>query len=159
MALRMKGENFAWKLSEELLRRELPPDIKHEHPTDSPPGKSAPDVQAELLLVLRRELDIKNEQITQQGKVIGAQIELISGLSERLREGNILIGTLQQRVALTDGRPKAPTDDAKAKPVNATPPKPESKTKSTGPAAPKKGSAAPPKTAKPKPGFFARLFQ
>ena len=42
--------------------------------------------------MLRRELDIKNQQITQQSELISKQMELVSGLSERLREGNILIG-------------------------------------------------------------------
>ena len=31
-------------------------------------------------------------------------MELIGGLSERLREGNVLIGTLQQQFKLTDGK-------------------------------------------------------
>ena len=46
-----------------------------------------------LVEMLRKELDIKNQQINQQ-------MELINGLSERMREGNILIGSLQQQLAL-----------------------------------------------------------
>lgn len=90
--LRLKGENYAWRLSEELLRREFPAD-RGTAPSSRPPVVG----DSELLAMLRRELDIKNEQITKQ-------LELISGLSERLREGNVLIGTLQQRLALPDGR-------------------------------------------------------
>jgi hypothetical protein len=57
--------------------------------------------------MLRRELDIKNRQISQQADLIGEQVKLVGGLSERLREGNVLIATLQQRLALTDGREKS----------------------------------------------------
>jgi hypothetical protein len=53
--------------------------------------------------MLRQESQIKNQQIPQQTQMLGKQMELIDGLSERLREGNILIGSLQQRLALTDG--------------------------------------------------------
>ena len=101
--LRMKGENFAWRISEELLRREVP--VETAKPTDDERGNPQPRTagDAELLAMLRRELDIKNQQITQQSEMLSKQMELISGLSERLREGNILIGSLQKQHTLTDG--------------------------------------------------------
>ena len=100
--LRLKGENFAWRISEELLRLEVP--VETEKPAgdervDSLP-RTAGDI--ELLAMLHGELDIKNHQITQHSELISKQMELISGLSERLREGNVLIGSLQQRFALPD---------------------------------------------------------
>jgi len=142
LQLRMKGDNFAWRLSEELLRREVPLDAGAEKNNSGSTVKSTAQGDAGLLDMLRRELDIKNQQITQHGQLIGKQMELISGLSERLREGNILIGSLQQRLALTDGRGNPATPHTEVKPS----------------AAPKKGSTIPPKTAKPKKGFLARLF-
>lgn len=146
LKLRVKGENFAWRLSEQLLRREMPDEDTPEKGSTSTP-KSATHGDGDLLVMLRRELDIKNQQITQQGELIGKQMELISGLSERLREGNILIGGLQQRLALTDGRV-------------TTPPPPEPvKSKRATSAPPEKGSTIDPKIAKPKrKNFLARIF-
>ncbi len=143
--LRLKGENFAWRISEELLRREVT--IETAKTTNDERGDSQPRTagDVELLDMLRRELDIKNQQITQQSEMLSKQMELISGLTERLGEGNILIGSLQKQLALPDGgvRGDANFVDAKA----ATPPAPE------------KGSDSAKKKAKPKKGLFARFFR
>lgn len=147
LQLRVKGENFAWRLSEELLRREVPIEAASENPTAGSSARLAAHAEADLLAMLRRELDIKNQQITQQGQLIGKQIELISGLSERLREGNILIGSLQQRLALTDGRGNAPTDSDPVKSKRAASPQTE------------KGSTIAPKPAKAKRSFLSRIFR
>ena len=143
--LRLKGENFAWRISEELLRREVP--VETEKPTgdervDSQP-RTAGDI--ELLAMLHGELDIKNQQITQQSEMLAKQMELISGLSERLREGNILIGSLQKQLALPDGSHRTESDvvDARSSVSPAT----------------EKGSEASKKKAKPKKGFFSGLFR
>lgn len=143
--LRLKGENFAWRISEELLRREVP--VEPVKPAgderDAQQPRTAGDV--ELLAMLRRELDIKNQQITQQSEMLSKQIELISGLSERLREGNILIGSLQKQLSLPDGshRTKSEIVDAKS-PVSTSP---------------EQGSDATKKNAKPKKGRFFGLFR
>lgn len=100
-ALRLKGENFAWRISEELLQREIPVVPPSEKTSTASPAMS--EGHSELLSMLRRELDIKNQQITQQTDMLSKQMELINGLSERLREGNILIGSLQQQLALPEG--------------------------------------------------------
>ncbi len=110
-ALRMKGENFAWRISEELLQREIPVAPPSERTATSSPAMS--EGHSELLAMLRRELDIKNHQITQQTEMLSKQMELINGLSERLREGNILVGSLQQRMALTDGTNRGKPDATK----------------------------------------------
>jgi hypothetical protein len=147
LRLRVKGENFAWRLSEELLRREVPIEAATENASPGSTARLAAHAEADLLAMLRRELDIKNEQITQQGQLLGKQLELISGLSERLREGNILIGSLQQRLALTGGRvsTSSPTEPVKSK---------------RGPSAqPEKGSTIAPKPAKAKRSFLSRIFR
>jgi hypothetical protein len=119
--LRLQGENFAWRVSEELLRREIPvvePTSAASHAQPAGAGESA-----SLIEMLRRELDIKNGQITQQGDVIVRQMELINGLSERVREGNVLIGNLQQRLTppasrseegIVDSPPQKPVASPKA---------------------------------------------
>jgi hypothetical protein len=101
--LRSKGENFPWRVSEELLRREVPAGDSSNKPHSATHGSTVATGADALVDMLRRELDIKNGQITQQSELISKQMELISGLSERLREGNVLIGSLQQRFALPDG--------------------------------------------------------
>ena len=121
--------------------------VETEKPTDDERGNPQPRTagDAELLAMLRRELDIKNQQITQQSEMLSKQMELISGLSERLREGNILIGSLQKQLTLTDGnsRPEPHVVEAKSLDSQAT----------------EKGSVAAKKKAKPKKGFFSRLFR
>ena len=111
-ALRVKGENFAWRISEELLYREVPITPPSEKPKT--PSQTTDSGQGELLVMLREELQIKNQQIYQHSELIAKQMELISGLSERLREGNILIGSLQQRSALTEGTKRIKISTANA---------------------------------------------
>ncbi len=144
--LRLKGENFAWRLTEELLRREVPVETSHQKPGPSTAATHSTRNDTELLAVLRRELDIKNQQIAQQGELIAKHVDLIGALNERLREGNILIGSLQQRLALTDGRGNVAPTQAPAK-LRRTPPR-----------QPVNGSVTAPKTAKPKKGILARFF-
>ena len=142
LKLRVKGENFAWRLSEELLRREVPFEAGPEKGNTASTPRGAAHEGGELLAMLRRELDIKNGQIAQQSELIAKQMDLINGLGERLREGNILIGSLQQRFALTDGRERVTPEAVPAKPVPT-----------------EKGSKAPTKPTKPKRGFLYRLFR
>jgi len=157
---RMKGENFAWRISEELLRREVPLEAESEKGSDKPGMRSLPDGNVELLAMLRRELDIKNLQITQQSEMLSKQMELISGLSERLREGNVLIGTLQQQLVLNDGssRTKSNAVDAETKPAQPAKSTTQQASKPSG----KSPAKTPPKSAsvqsKAKRGFFGRLF-
>lgn len=100
-ALRLKGENFPWRIAEELLRRHVP-EAESKPSGESKTGAHATgDGSALLIEMLRRELDIKNRQIETQN-------ELLKGLSERLREGNILIGSLQQQLALPEGNHQRP---------------------------------------------------
>ena len=99
--------------------------------------------------MLQSELEIKNKQITQQSELIGKQMELISGLSERLREGNILIGSLQRQFTITDGRERMTSDTVTVESPAPRRPREQHHQK------PKK---APPQPVKKK-GFFTRLFR
>ncbi len=132
-ALRSKGETFAWRIRDDFLERVVPVDPGA---GKGSPAPAAGPAHADLLSILRRELDVKNEQIAQQATTITA-------LNERLREGNILMGALQQRLALTDGRDSAPAQPVKTK-------------RSPGP---EKGSTIASKPAKQKRGLFSRLFR
>src|SRR5947207_2307161 len=77
------------------------------------------DATADLIAMLRRELDIKNQQITEHSNLLSKQMGLIDSLTERIREGNVLIGSLQQRLALTDGRQAAAPTEVAAKPTRS----------------------------------------
>ena len=150
MRLRMQGENFAWRISEDLLRREIPEET-HSSEGGSPASKAA--IQGDsgpLLLMLQSELEIKNKQINQQSELIGKQMELISGLSERrLREGNILIGSLQRQFTITDGRDRKTSDAVTVK--SPAPQRPQEQHH-------QKPKKAPPQPIKKK-GFLTRLFR
>lgn len=131
--LRANGDNFAWRISEELLRRELPGESDAKKTTATAPPASA---DSELFAMLRRELDIKNQQIADY-------TEHIRSLNERLREGNLLFGALQQRLALPDGRRVNHEGPVEVKPSTPA----------------EKGSKVAAKPApKPKKGLFRRLF-
>lgn len=129
--LRMKGEIFGWRLSEELLRREVPVTNPSTNPDEIHRESDARRSDG-LLDMLRRELDIKNGQITQQSELIGKQMEVINGLSERLRESNHIIGSQQQQLTLNErtGRAKqsvVETSSSETKEKDSTPQKPNRK--------------------------------
>ena len=69
-ALRLKGENFAWRIREELLRREVPIVAETANTMERHASRESTNANAELLTMLRRELDIKNQQITQHSELI-----------------------------------------------------------------------------------------
>jgi hypothetical protein len=144
MQLRMKGENFAWRLSEDLLRREMPAETEHGNGSSGSSAKSAVHGDGGLLAMLRGELEIKNQQISQMSELLSKQMELINGLNERQHESNILIGSLQQHLALPDGRTGNQPLTAKTKRAPST--------------ETEKGSTIAAKTAKPKKSFLARIF-
>jgi hypothetical protein len=107
LALRMRGENFPWRISDDFLRRIMADEPKKK---SGPKSTVASDASASVMIeMLRKELEIKNQQIAAQNQQITSQNELMKGLSERMRESNILIGSLQQRLGLTDGSEKKQT--------------------------------------------------
>jgi hypothetical protein len=146
--LRVRGEPFAWRISEEFLTRAIPPSSPVEQGRE-PKGTGH---DADLLSMLQRELEIKNQQITQHAELISRQMELLNGLSERLREGNILMGTLQQRLALAEKNLTPPVADA----MHVTDATPSAPSPSPKPAASPKVPTD--KKAK-KRGFLSRLFR
>ncbi|MFO0935758.1 MAG: hypothetical protein U0798_04470 [Gemmataceae bacterium] len=129
-----------------------------ESPADhSPPsstGKSNNAAEAELLAMLRRELEIKNKQITQQTELISKHADLLSGLSEKLREGNLLMATLQQRLSLNDGH-----GDKAKNIVDATTAKDELENEENQSIEVNKEAVVVPSYTPAKKGFFKRLFR
>lgn len=103
-AFKKKDENFAWKIREDVLLREFKGALKEAK-------KETAEAKSDIMGILQKELELKNQQIEKQWEVIHA-------LNDRLREGNILMGSLQKRLAL----PEAPVaqDVVEATPVAAS---------------------------------------
>ena len=83
-AYKKKAENFAWKIRADLLDDNSGSALTKKK-------KSASDFSPDILTILNKELALKNQQIEKQWEVIHA-------LNDRLREGNILMGSLQKRL-------------------------------------------------------------
>lgn len=83
-AYKKKGESFTWTIREDVLLRNF----------GSAPVKEKKYVsktETDIFSILQKELSLKNAQIEKQWEVIHA-------LNDRLREGNILMGSLQKRL-------------------------------------------------------------
>jgi hypothetical protein len=87
-AYKKKGENFTWRIREDILLREFKGALKEQK-------KAVSEAKGDIMDILNRELELKNKQIEKQWEVIHA-------LNDRLREGNILMGSLQKRLALPE---------------------------------------------------------
>ncbi len=83
-AYKKKGENFTWKIREDVVMRNFEGAPVHEK-------KSMAEGTGQIFTILQKELELKNQQIEKQWEVIHA-------LNDRLREGNILMGSLQKRL-------------------------------------------------------------
>ncbi|HVW66429.1 MAG TPA: hypothetical protein VHA78_01715 [Candidatus Peribacteraceae bacterium] len=92
-ALKKKGENFTWRIREDVLMKNFEGALQQEK-------KLAATPTSDILDILQKELELKNQQIEKQW-------EVIHSLNDRLREGNILMGSLQKRLG-----PPAPESPA-----------------------------------------------
>ncbi len=115
-SLRVKGENFAWKISEELLRREMPEGETKSDSESRSRSQNGDDHADAIIEILRGQLTIKDQQIA-------AANDVIKGLSERVREGNILMGSLQQQLAPPDQTKRTKKDVVETDASSANPEK------------------------------------
>lgn len=147
LQLRLKGETFQWRISEDWLLRVAPPSNTGDKKANSTPRSNHELASLELLAILNRELEIKNVQIADQSSLLSKQAELVAGLSQRLQEGNVILASLQHRLALSEGRVE----------VTKLPVETEAFTV-TKPNRPEKGSSPLTKSTKPKKSLLARWF-
>lgn len=111
VALREQNQPFAWKVSEELLRRQFlkpeeTPAAAEKGTGDAPMGDSS-----RLVTVLEKSINILERELAEKNGQIAA-------MNERLRESNILLKDLQQRVALPPPpAPRTPSVDATPRPT------------------------------------------
>ena len=146
LRLREKGENFPWRVSEEFLRQKITIDDPGKKGSDPVHGRPSSDAIVELLSMLQKELEIKNQQLAQQNEMLAKQMQLNEALTERLREGNVLMGSLQQQLTLPQGSTRSNVVDASA-----------SKSRE-GESDAKIANKATSKPTKSKKGLFRRLF-
>jgi hypothetical protein len=105
VAYKKKEENFAWKIREDVLLREFKGALKEAK-------KETAEARSDILGILQNELELKNRQIEKQW-------EVIHSLNDRLREGNILMGSLQKRLVLAAPEVNPDVMDASSTPVSS----------------------------------------
>lgn len=108
--LQAQEVQFAWKISEELLQKafgsfEVLAAMKKERQSEG---------VEEVLGVLRDELHSKDRQLAAKDAQIEKLGSIIGSLNDRLREGNVLMATLQQQLQLPEktATPSAAVVDA-----------------------------------------------
>jgi hypothetical protein len=117
VALHAQNQPFAWKMSEELLRRQF---LKPEEATvpdgEKGSGGAAESDSSRLVTVLEKSVAILERELAEKNTQIAA-------MNERLRESNILMKELQQYVALPSGKPSGtqPVEDRRPDAAAETP--------------------------------------
>lgn len=86
-----KGESFTWRIRQDVLLRNFGSALSGGQKASFDRLRMTPQNE-DIFSILEKELELKNQQIEKQWEVIHA-------LNDRLREGNILMGTLQKRLA------------------------------------------------------------
>jgi hypothetical protein len=121
-ALREQNQPFAWKISEELLRRQfLKPDPAEAAGTEQGSEALPQSDSSRLVAVLEKSVAILERELNEKNSQIAA-------MNERLRESNILMKDLQLRVALPPGKEaSSPADVSPSEPRKADGKKPANK--------------------------------
>lgn len=147
--LKAAGEPYAWKIDRHLLLRRFPQETTPEEGTDKLATPTAAGSSNDTVIqILQEQLRSKDEQIRTLEKQLDRKDEQIANSNDRLRESNVLMRELQQRLAIA-----AP---ATTSPLPVVDPKPTAQktAKETVSAKRKKPSSA----SAPKRGILARLF-
>lgn len=148
---RAAKEPYVWKIDRQLLLRRFPADEPTQQGDGGVPRTSDASAPSDVMLqVLQEQLKSKDQQIRTLEVQLDRKDEQISNLNERMRESNVLMRELQQRLALPMPKPPVPEPVTESKPVSTRPAtKPPVKTV----------SKPQPKPAKQKRGFFGKLFR
>lgn len=93
-ALREQNQPFSWRISEELLRRQfLKPDESAAPAGGQGSGPVAGSDSSRLVTVLEKSIAMLERELSEKNNQIAA-------MNDRMRESNILMKDLQQRLAL-----------------------------------------------------------
>lgn len=129
--LRAQNQPFSWRISEELLRRQfLNPDDSPTPDSKAESNESTASDSSRFVAVLEKSISMLERELNEKNSQIAA-------MNERMRESNILMKDLQQRLALPAAKAAddsvveaARTADVPATPVTSTEPTPSSSRKS-----------------------------
>lgn len=143
-ALRLRGENFPWRISAELLEREV---LSKQTATAerTSPGAGESGTFHEVIALLRDQLQQSQQQLQVKDQQIATLSEITKSLNERVREGNILVATLHKQLSV-------------ATPVEKEQPRDEPKVDKPSPAAKEQGTKTASKKVKPKKSLWGRMF-
>lgn len=120
------NEPYVWKIDRELLRRRFDVGGQSTEPVEATTPATGEGEHGIVLQVLREQLKSKDDQLRTLETQLDRKDEQISNLNERMRESNILMKELQQRLAIAAPAPQPSrsevmdaeqgTDSPKAKP-------------------------------------------
>jgi hypothetical protein len=141
--LKARGEQFVWTLSQEILEKELMGNAEHREGASGPMTTrtriSFQEIIQEELRAKERNLEAVMDQLKVKDQQIARQSDIIEALNERLREGNLLMGSLQRQLQLKEGSDEKKETVIDAEPVTAkNKAKEKSKKAEQGSATPKK---------------------
>lgn len=94
--LKKKKKPFSWQISEELIVQKFAEEAKAAR------AKKQDSISSDVLNTLQTELGSKQDQLQMKDKQIEALTEIVQSLNERMREGNVLMASLQKHLALPE---------------------------------------------------------
>ncbi len=100
------NEPYVWKIDRELLRRRFDVGGQSAEPVEAPPQAAGGGEQSIVFQVLREQLKSKDDQLRTLETQLDRKDDQISNLNERMRESNILMKELQQRLAIAAPAPQ-----------------------------------------------------
>ncbi|PIQ76341.1 hypothetical protein COU78_05545 [Candidatus Peregrinibacteria bacterium CG10_big_fil_rev_8_21_14_0_10_49_24] len=108
--LKKRKQPFSWKIADELIE-------KHYTQDESSVKKAGMSSKANIGMseTLQRELQSKEGQLQIKDEQIKALTEIVQSLNERMREGNVLMASLQQHLALPEARSEEKEEESTEK--------------------------------------------
>ncbi len=97
--LKSKKKPFSWKIDEKLIVEKLMKDVQ----LSKKKKANAPKESNNILFTLEKELTSKESQLKVKDKQIESLTEIVQSQNERMREGNVLMASLQKHLALPEG--------------------------------------------------------
>jgi hypothetical protein len=97
--LKKSKQPFSWKIADELIEKQF---AQEEGATKKSTAKTKMEIS--MSESLQQELQSKEGQLQIKDDQIKALTEIVQSLNERMREGNVLMASLQQHLALPEGR-------------------------------------------------------
>lgn len=99
--MKKRKQPFSWKIAEELVAKHFTEEMK------SAARPEAGSMHGTVMETLQKELLSKEQQLGVKDSQIRALTEIVQSLNERMREGNVLIASLQRHLALPEAKEEA----------------------------------------------------